>query len=255
MTLFQKQCGEGKQPLVLLHGWGLNAQVWESVIAPLSSHFTLILIDLPGYGRSQSYGPLSLEDMAEIVAAQIPDESIVLGWSLGGLVATRLALDYQQKVKQLILVGSSPRFSEEVEWPGISAQVLENFQQQLIANFQRTIERFLALQTLGTPQASQNTKMLKNAIVAQPQASLEVLNQGLRILQYCDLRSELSYLTVPVLRIYGALDSLVPRGSISYVDDLWPKSHSFLIQHAAHAPFISHTDEFCQRLIAFSVSA
>ena len=37
----------------LLHGWGLNAEVWQSIIPRLSAHYRLHLLDLPGYGRSQ----------------------------------------------------------------------------------------------------------------------------------------------------------------------------------------------------------
>lgn len=252
MTLFQEECGEGMCTLVLLHGWGLNSQVWEGILAPLSSHFKILLIDLPGYGRSQGYDPLSLDEMAQIIAQSIPDASIVVGWSLGGLVATRLALDFPEKVQKLVCVASSPCFTQQQDWAGISDEVLTNFQQQLTTAFQRTIERFIALQTLGSPQASQNTKELKKAILSQPQANLQVLNQGLHILQTTDLRGELAKLSLPVLRIYGALDSLIPRRSIPSANEVWPNSQSVIIQHAAHAPFISHPEEFCQQLIAFS---
>ncbi|HAN6228208.1 TPA: alpha/beta fold hydrolase, partial [Escherichia coli] len=44
--------GQGNVHLVLLHGWGLNAEVWRCIDEELSSHFTLHLVDLPGFGRS-----------------------------------------------------------------------------------------------------------------------------------------------------------------------------------------------------------
>lgn len=44
--------GSGNCHLVLLHGWGLNAQVWHCISEELSSHFKLHLVDLPGFGRS-----------------------------------------------------------------------------------------------------------------------------------------------------------------------------------------------------------
>ena len=252
MTLFTQHYGQGDQSLVLLHGWGLNSQVWDFILSPLSPHFSITLIDLPGYGRSQPYDALSLAELASHIAPYIPSQSVVVGWSLGGLVAAQLAIDYQEKVKQLIFVASSPCFGERDQWPGITPQILDNFQTQLATDSRRTIERFIALQSLGTANASLNTKTLKQAIINQPQASSTVLNQGLKILQFEDLREKVSSIAAPTLRIYGALDSLVPRKSIPLTNKLWPVSHSLVIEHAAHAPFISHPKEFCEAIIKFT---
>ena len=83
--------GEGDCHLVLLHGWGLNAQVWDCITPQLASHFTLHLVDLPGYGRSGGFGAMSLEAMAQRVLEQAPPQAVWLGWSLGGLVASQVA--------------------------------------------------------------------------------------------------------------------------------------------------------------------
>ena len=58
--------GEGNCHLVLLHGWGLNAQVWDCITPELSAHFTLHLVDLPGYGRSGEWGAMTLEDLIRV---------------------------------------------------------------------------------------------------------------------------------------------------------------------------------------------
>ena len=63
-ALYWQTIGEGDRDLVLLHGWGLNAEVWHCMIERLTPHFRLHLVDLPGYGRSQGFGPMSLEQMA-----------------------------------------------------------------------------------------------------------------------------------------------------------------------------------------------
>lgn len=68
-ALYWQTIGEGERDLVLLHGWGLNAEVWSCIQARLAPHFRLHLVDLPGYGRSQGFGALSLEQMTEIVLA------------------------------------------------------------------------------------------------------------------------------------------------------------------------------------------
>ncbi|WP_409158710.1 pimeloyl-ACP methyl ester esterase BioH [Pectobacterium sp. B2J-2] len=251
-ALYWQTEGAGNTDLVLLHGWGLNAQVWQNIVARLAPHFRLHLVDLPGYGRSQGFGPMSLSDMADRVLVQAPERAVWLGWSLGGLVASQIALRAPSQVEKLITVASSPCFSAQDNWPGIKPDVLQGFQQQLSEDFQRTVERFLALQTLGTDSARQDARLLKSVVLEQPMPSVEVLNGGLDILRQADLRQSLAALTQPFLRVYGALDGLVPRKVASLLDQQWPDSSSLVIPKAAHAPFISHPDAFVEAIMAFS---
>ena len=73
--------------------------------------------------------------MAEVVLRQAPDKAIWLGWSLGGLVASQIALTHPERVLALVTVASSPCFSARDEWPGIKPDVLAGFQQQLVMIF------------------------------------------------------------------------------------------------------------------------
>ena len=251
-TLWWQTVGTGNCHLVLLHGWGLNAEVWHCINEELASQFTLHLVDLPGYGRSHGYGAMTLEEMAQEVLNAAPQHAIWLGWSLGGLVASQIALSWPERVNALVTVASSPCFSAQETWPGIKPDVLAGFQQQLCDDFQRTVERFLALQTMGTETARQDARALKQVVLSLPMPDVEVLNGGLEILKTVDLREPLAALTMPHLRIYGYLDGLVPRKVVPLLDSLWPDSESQVIAKAAHAPFISHPPEFCSALVALS---
>ena len=178
------------------------------------------------------------------------DKAIWLGWSLGGLVASQIALTHPERVQALVTVASSPCFSARDEWPGIKPDVLAGFQQQLSDDFQRTVERFLALQTMGTETARQDARALKKTVLALPMPEVDVLNGGLEILKTVDLRLPLQNVSMPFLRLYGYLDGLVPRKVVPMLDKLWPHSESYIFAKAAHAPFISHPDEFCHLLVA-----
>ena len=251
-TLYWQTVGEGKQDLVLLHGWGLNAQVWQTIIPRITSHFRIHLVDLPGYGRSHDFAPMNVQSMADTVWELAPKNAMWLGWSLGGLVTSRIALDHQQEIKGLISVASSPCFkANESDWPGIKPEVLLSFEHQLSADFHRTVERFLALQTLGTESARNDARLLKSVVLEQPIPTVEVLNAGLESLRTEDLRDELKNLYVPFLRIYGYLDGLVPRKVATLLDKMYPDSPSIVMRNSAHAPFISHPDEFCEYLLDF----
>ncbi|MGJ0192780.1 pimeloyl-ACP methyl ester esterase BioH [Pantoea sp. RRHST58] len=250
-SLYWHTCGEGNVDLVLLHGWGLNAEVWQSIVPRLSPHFRLHLVDLPGYGRSQGFGALSLAEMAQRLLPHLPPRALLLGWSLGGLVATELALLAPQRIAGVISVASSPCFTAGEAWPGIKPETLATFRAQLNSDFQRTVERFLALQTLGTDSARQDARRLKEVVLAQPMPPVAVLDGGLAILREVDLRDRLPQLAVPFLRLYGALDGLVPRHVASLLDAALPASPSIVMEKAAHAPFISHPDAFCQHILDF----
>ncbi|EOZ9391485.1 pimeloyl-ACP methyl ester esterase BioH [Enterobacter cancerogenus] len=249
-TLWWQTVGTGNCHLVLLHGWGLNAEVWRCVSEELASHFTLHLVDLPGYGRSSGYGAMTLAEMANEVLDAAPQNAIWLGWSLGGLVASQIALTHPERVQALVTVASSPCFSAHDAWPGIKPEVLAGFQQQLSADFQRTVERFLALQTMGTETARQDARTLKQTVLSLPMPDVAVLNGGLEILRTVDLREPLASLVLPHLRIYGYLDGLVPRKVVPLLDALWPESESLVVAKAAHAPFISHPEEIVSALVA-----
>ncbi|MDK9605723.1 pimeloyl-ACP methyl ester esterase BioH [Lelliottia wanjuensis] len=251
-NLWWQTTGTGNVDLVLLHGWGLNAEVWHCIQEELASQFRLHLVDLPGFGRSHSFGAMPLDEMANVVLERAPQKAIWLGWSLGGLVASQIALTHPERVQALVTVASSPCFAARDEWPGIKPEVLAGFQQQLSEDFKRTVERFLALQTMGTETARQDARMLKSAVLALPMPDVEVLNGGLEILKTVDLREPLAALAVPHLRIYGYLDGLVPRKVVPMLDELWPQSESLVIAKAAHAPFVSHPAAFCAALTALS---
>ncbi|HAU5565212.1 TPA: pimeloyl-[acyl-carrier protein] methyl ester esterase [Serratia fonticola] len=250
-SLYWQTTGTGDRDLVLLHGWGLNAEVWQNIVPRLSPHFRLHLVDLPGFGRSQGFGALTLVDMAQQLVPQLPERAVLLGWSLGGLVASQIALTQPERVTALISVASSPCFTAHEDWPGIKPETLESFQQQLSNDFQRTVERFLALQTMGTENARQDARQLKEVVLSQPMPSVAVLEGGLEILREVDLRAQLPQLTMPFMRLYGSLDGLVPRRIAKQLNEALPCSPAVVMEKAAHAPFISHPDTFCQHIIYF----
>lgn len=102
-TLWWQTAGTGNCHLVLLHGWGLNAEVWHCISEELASHFTLHLVDLPGFGRSRGFGAMSLDEMAQQVLDAAPQNAIWLGWSLGGLVASQIALSQPERDRKSVV--------------------------------------------------------------------------------------------------------------------------------------------------------
>lgn len=242
---------DDKPTIVFIHGWGLNHSVWLPVAEKLQTQFRVNLIDLPGFGDNSAVemDEYSIEKVAAYVAAHIDQQAIVVGWSLGGLVATYLALHFPEKVKQLITVASSPYFVEQENWPGIDAKVLTSFHQQLSSDSEKTITNFLKIQAMGSPSLRNDIKQLTQLVMSKPQPSQTTLDQSLYLLDNIDLRQQLQTINQPFLRIYGSSDALVPKTCHEKVSLLAPNSEGLIISGASHAPFISHREEFLSHLL------
>ncbi len=252
-----------KIPLVLIHGWGLNSAVWQPFVDNLSDvffdMFNIITIDLPGFGTNidKDIHPYSLTNICQYITNTIAQPAIYLGWSLGGLVATEMALCYPEKVLGLITVASSPRFLEEIptkeennqeRWSGIKVKVLESFYQQLQIDTKKTISGFLKIQAMGSPHIRQDIKQISQLVFQHEMASKATLDQSLKLLESSDYRKQLEAIKQPFLRLYGEADSLVPKLIIEKIAKLAENSEQHVFKQASHAPFISHADDFKQIL-------
>ncbi|WP_290612600.1 pimeloyl-ACP methyl ester esterase BioH [Arsukibacterium sp. UBA3155] len=234
-----------KPVLVLLHGWGVNQGVWHTLLNEISPRVAVRCLDIPGFGSAQQLpSPYNFDAVLAALATQIPDNSMVCGWSLGGLLAIALAERYPKKVMQLGLIAATPCFLQKPDWPGMKAVVLEQFSQALQRDLSQTIGRFLAIQAMGSSTAKSDAAALKLAIAAFPQARAEALSAGLGFLTQEDLRHSYANLTQPVAACFGALDSLVPVAVVTELQRLKPHAKLTTLAKASHAPFISHRQEF-----------
>lgn len=234
-----------RPPLVLLHGWGLNQGVWQSLKNDLSQDYLVLTPDLPGFGDNHLYpADYSLTEVVDQLATMLPDNSYVCGWSLGGLLAIALAERYPHKVARLALVAASPCFLATTSWPGMQAAVLQQFATALQKDIAQTIQRFLAIQALGSEHARTDIQQLRQAISAYPTPEPAAVSGALRLLAEQDLRASLAKLSQPLSACFGRLDALVPVAMVSQLQALAPSANITILDKASHAPFISHPAEF-----------
>lgn len=250
-ALYWQVSGSGPD-LVLVHGWGMNGAVWQQTVATLEKQFTVHVVDLPGYGHSAHIHAQTLEEISQNLIIDAPSHAVWVGWSLGGLVATHMALHHADFVSKLVTVASSPKFAADKPWRGIQPNVLTAFTEQLVEDFQTTIERFMALQAMGSPSARQDVKQLKQAVLSRPLPNPESLLAGLKMLSDVDLRSQLPQVSVPMLRLYGRLDGLVPLKVAKDLEKSLPGTEQYIFSQSSHAPFMTEADTFCNQLISFS---
>ncbi|WP_213189905.1 alpha/beta fold hydrolase [Cloacibacterium caeni] len=110
--------GNGKKPLVLLHGFMENTTIWNEMEAHLSKDFTLIKIDLPGHGKSKVYQEihtveLMAEKVKEVIDALKLEKINLLGHSLGGYVSLAFAENFPEILESMTLFFSTTVADDE----------------------------------------------------------------------------------------------------------------------------------------------
>ena len=96
---------------------------------------------------------------------------------------------------------------------------------------------------------------MRDALFARGEPTAGVLAEGLDLLQAADLRHVLPGLRVPSLWLAGRRDRLVDPRAMAAAADLAPDAAVEVIEHAGHAPFLSHADEVARQLLAFTAAA
>ncbi|HYA58349.1 MAG TPA: alpha/beta fold hydrolase [Thermoplasmata archaeon] len=102
-------------PMVLIHGGAASTEMFSDVVGPLSRHRRVIAVDLQAHGRTADVDrPLRYETMAADIAALIEhlglEQADVMGYSLGGGVALRTAIQHPGIVRKLVITSAPCRF-------------------------------------------------------------------------------------------------------------------------------------------------
>lgn len=230
--------------MVLIHGWGMNASVWDSLLPELLPNYELTLVDLPGFGRSKmSDEHYSLDFLAQSVLKVAPEKALWLGWSLGGLVATHAAISAPNRVQALINLASTPCWIKKNNWSyALSEKLLRDFDRRLTDNAHHALTRFLALQCKDSDSIRESIRYVRDRAFLHGTPALEALKKGLNLLIHTDLREKLTELTMPVSYWLGERDSLIPLGVIEQLQLLSPDAHIHEIPGTSHVPFVAHTE-------------
>lgn len=249
MALYRETTGSGR-PLVLLHGWGMNAAVWQPLLPLLHHQWEVTTIELPGHGGSDSL-PLesSVDDWAEACLQAAPPQAVWMGWSLGAQIALQAALREPQRLAALVMLAGTPCFVRRSDWPcGMNETDLQQFGDVLKTDPEQILMRFLGLQVRGAQQPGEILRQLKRSVSMRPAASMDALLTGLQLLLHTDQRSHLHQLEIPSVWLYGEKDKLVTAATAGCVRQLLTDATVIMIEGAGHAPFLSHAEQCMQAL-------
>lgn len=252
MSVLHKEVYGQGAPIVMLHGWAMHTGVWRDFAQALAEQQQVVCLDLPGHGLSESISPYNLESVVDAIYTELPAQaSVLVGWSLGGNIALRLAERYPQRIKAIVLIASNPHFVKTGSWPGLNLKVLKQFVQEMQNNSTSTLLRFLSVQVRGCADAKLFLKKIKRAMQECAPPTSVVLMGGLDILLEVDQRKALSKIDVPVQLILGEQDTLVPVEVGEQFRLLLPAIELHIIAGAGHIPFVTEQAQVLGRVREF----
>lgn len=176
-------------PVVLLHGLGSRREDWFPTARILARHHRVTLVDLPGHGVAEMPEPFSLERATVSLdrsLAELPDESVILvGHSLGGLIAASEAIARPSRIRGLVLVEAALR-------PQLPAELRAEWLGRLEREYQDVLHG--AYLSFGRDSAQGETLYRRVA-----QLEPRMVQRWIRLAWTADLSGETTRLTVPVL--------------------------------------------------------
>lgn len=164
-------------------------------------------VNLPGFDPdAQCAGADDLAATLAKITALLPEACILVGWSLGGMLACQLARSPQ--VKGLLTLATNPSFIARPHWPwALQPQVLQQFQEAFAADPTATLARFSQLQAQGHPQRKTLLTTVKNLA---PPIHSAAWAEALNWLGQIDNSKLLAQLTIPQRHLFAQDDALVP---------------------------------------------
>jgi len=238
----------GPDRLVLVHGFTQTLRSWDRLALPLSETFQVVRVDLPGHGGSGA-----IEMSFEETAAAIGDaggRATYVGYSLGGRLCLRLAVDRPELVQSLVLVGASPGLAdatERAERRAADEALATEIERLGTAAFLNT---WLAQPMFASlkPQPEDLAARLANTSVGLASA-LRRLGAGVQEPLWDRLRS----LSMPVLAVAGQEDTRYTHIAETMADAIGVNAQVVALAGAGHAAHLERPVSFSRLLNAFLV--
>jgi 2-succinyl-6-hydroxy-2,4-cyclohexadiene-1-carboxylate synthase len=238
--------GERGEPLVLAHGFTQTLASWDPVAARLRARRRLVRVDLPGHGGSATVRAGFAQ--AAALLGEAGGRAAYVGYSLGGRLCLRLALDQPHLVRALVLVGASPGIADRADRAArraaddALAAALER------DGLERFLDRWLAQPLFATltPERAGRAGRLANTSEGLA-ASLRLHGTGAQ----APLWERLGSLRPPVLLLTGALDRKFADLAERMAAAIGAHAQVALVPDAGHAAHLERPGEVGERIERF----
>lgn len=236
----------GPDRLVLVHGFTQTLRSWDRLAAPLADSFHVVRVDLPGHGGSAEVD-LAFEETAAAIG-DAGGTATYVGYSMGGRLCLRLALDRPDLVRSLVLVGASPGLADDGERAARRAA-----DEALAAEIERSgtaafLERWLAQPMFSTLQPQPEDL---EARLANTSAGLATALRRLGTGGQEPLWDRLGELKMPLLVVAGEDDVRYTEIAAQMAVAIGPNAQVVAVAGAGHAAHLERPTSFSRLLAAF----
>jgi len=257
-AIYYDECGAGR-PLILLHGYALNSLMWELQKPVFSKSHKVITVDLRGFGDSscsqQWSGSIMADDVMGLVASLDLHDITIIGFSMSGPVALRVACHMPESVTKLILVSSilpssgRPKAKSEER---LQQRELDVLKLSGVEGWAKEIGLFDATFIGNMFRRNPDTKSLWQRMIDRHDAHriLCMLNARLNTESPVDWRSRLPQITQPTLVVAGAQDDRFLDASRHLARDI-PNSRLEIISGASHMVNLEDAERFDGAVMGF----
>ena len=240
--------------LVLIQGMGFDHHGWEPVLRNLGRHFRLVLVDNRGSGRSDlPPGSFGVADMADDVLSVLDCAGIrrahVMGVSLGGMVAQEMAVDYPERVGDLILVSTTPGWPFAYPMPAVSAALIARTGSltREVAARSHAENALSALTVLDRPEVADRLVALQGTRPADPGALAAQAAAGAGYTG----RLRQTRIRARTLVLHGSADTVVDPGNGKLLADRIPGAQLVIFPELGHLLFWEEPDGFVDAVTSF----
>lgn len=250
ISLYYETSGSGAH-LVLIEGLGVATWLWEKQVPEFAKHFTTIVYDNRGAGKSDKpAGPYTIGMMADDLAALLDSLKIsrahLLGVSMGGFIAQDFALRYPEKVDRLILVSTSAGGPEHVP------MALEVLAQMFATDGtpRELVRRKLALAYSEAFIQSKEIEHLIDLRLADPQPPYAFMAQAAAGASF-NASDRVQNIQAPCLIMAARGDRIVPAVNAQNLAKKIPQSRIKIYEGFGHQFFVEMPDRFNRDVIEF----
>ena len=225
---------------ILISGWGTGNDVWDGLNlkpAPPTSDIRLPWYDCLGESPSDNA-------LLRLLGDADGTQHILVGWSLGGLIALSAALRHPDAVARLVLISATARMTAIDDYPGADPRMLRAMRAKLRRDAAPVVRAFAELCVAPHRDDDFCDTFTRSAAAINP----SVLNAGLAYLQETDLRDRLGEIATPTLVIHGEADAVVPLGCASYLCAHLARATLDVIPQGNHAIWTPRTSPPRSRL-------
>ncbi|MFK0570868.1 alpha/beta fold hydrolase [Endozoicomonas sp.] len=232
-------------PIVLISGWAMPAGVMEALAEALDAdHRRVSIVELPGLVMESEANKIQYDwdSLLQYLDQQLFEKPIVLvGWSLGGMLATLYASRYPDKVAGVVNLAVNGCFVKRHDWPdAMDPSLFTSFYEGMAQSCKQTLQEFSLLCSAGSARRKEQARTLQ-ALMAdadfENQAQGDTLLRLLALLGKSDIRSALADIRCPVTHLFGQDDALVPVTAAHAIEQQFPR-HRVNVVAGGHGFFM-----------------